>query len=505
MREYCGRRLDNDIGELGEYYTSSVIKEMIEDGHTFRGVHVEDWVCVGTPRQLQEFLIELRDKRRGHFGSFRSTSGEEIQPKKQRFCFDLDGTLVTFPDVSRDYTSVRPIESNIKLARELHAAGHTIIIQTARRMKTHGGNVAAVIADIGKLTIETLEKYDIPYDELIFGKPHADVYVDDNAIHAQEIGWLREDSTDGHEGYWEKKTLMPEPQSEMIDPRSFNTVIEVGNYIFKSGPKHIIKGELYFYENVPEKLSGYFPKLEPNDEQMIESSSPDTASFRIELIPGLTFSTLLLGKCLTKGRLLALMNVLKELHSYDGQSNCEDEPSMMYANYAPKVVARYNEHAAVYDRLGNQAAHDYKIIHKHLLSYEENDRACRVHVIHGDPVFTNIILSKTNTIKLIDMRGVLGDTCSLKGDAVYDLGKVFQSLTGYDFLLHEGKLTENDNSFLRELRREFWDFVSKNYPAVRHDDVKMVTASLYFSLIPLHAVSKRKIFFDQCHKIIDAL
>lgn len=59
----------------------------------------------------------------------------------------------------------------------------------------------------------------------------------------KEIGWLREDFADGHEGYWEKKTLMPEPQSEMIDPRSFNTVIEVGNSIFKSGPKHIIKGE----------------------------------------------------------------------------------------------------------------------------------------------------------------------------------------------------------------------------------------------------------------------
>jgi len=511
MRDYCARRLDNDIGELGEYYTSSVIKEMIDDGHTFRGLHVEDWVCVGTPRQLQDFLIALRDKKKGKFGSIRSMSGEQIEPKKQRFCFDLDGTLVTFPEISRDYTSVLPIESNIILARELHAAGHTIIIQTARRMKTHGGNVAAVIADIGKLTIETLEKFDIPYDELIFGKPHADVYVDDNAIHAQmntfkEIGWLREDRPDGHEGFWEKKTSMAEPQSEMVDPRSFNTVIEVGNSIFKAGPKEIIMGEVYFYENMPEKLSHLFPKLLPTPLSI--DVSPDNSSFCLELIPGQTFSLLLMGKCITRGRLLAALEALKGLHSYDGENGSDGvlkDPSMIYSNYAPKVESRYKAHAAVYERLGDQAARDYNIIHKHLLGYEANDRACRANVIHGDPVFTNILLSKTNTIKLIDMRGVLGDTCTLKGDAVYDLGKVYQTLTGYDFFLHQGKLTEYDNAFLRELRGIFWDFVSENYPAVRHDDVKMVTASLYFSLIPLHDVGKRSIFFDQCHKIIDAL
>ena len=63
---------------------------------------------------------------------------------------------------------------------------------------------------------------------------------------------------------------------------------------------------------------------------------------------------------------------------------------------------------------------------------------------------TNILLSKTNTITLIDMRGVLGDTCTLKGDVVYNLGKIYQTLMGYDFLLHQGELTENDNAFLKE-------------------------------------------------------
>mmetsp|Transcript_37079 Transcript_37079/g.66785 ORF Transcript_37079/g.66785 Transcript_37079/m.66785 type:complete len:702 (-) Transcript_37079:128-2233(-) len=511
LREYCAKRLDKDIGELGEYYTSSVIKEMMNDGHVFRGLHVEDFVCVGTPRQLQEFLVGLRSKKLDR-GSMKTKSVHEIQKKKQRFCFDLDGTLVSFPEVSGDYSSVRPIESNIRLAQELHAAGHCIIIQTARRMKTHGGNVAAVIADVGKLTIETLDKFQIPYDELIFGKPHADVYIDDNAIHAQintfkEIGWLRGEHVDGHEGYWEKKTLLPEPQSEMIDPRSFNTVITVGDAVLKSGPKHVILGERHFYENVPEELSGYFPKLLPSRDATSVDSCGEVSNLKTELIPGITFSTLLIGKCITTGRLLALLNVLKEMHSYKGDISEGDvklDPSLFYQNYAPKLQHRFKEHESIYNELGDDASLHYEMILEHLAGYKGNDRARRANVIHGDPVFTNILLSKSNSIKMIDMRGCLGDVLTLKGDVVYDLGKVYQSITGYDFLLHHDEISDRDCIFLDKLEEHFWAFVSENYPTVRHDDVKMITASLYFSLIPLHAKSKRHLFFEQCRKIIDS-
>lgn len=506
LREYCAKRLDMDVGELGEYYTSSVIKEMIDDGHVFKGVHVEDFVCVGTPRQLQEFLVGLRTKKLDGL-SIKTKSVEDIQKKKQRFCFDLDGTLVSFPLVARDYSTVLPIESNIRLAQELHAAGHKIIIQTARRMATHKGNVAAVIADIGKLTIETLEKFQIPYDEIIFGKPHADVYIDDNAIHAQmntfkEIGWLRAEHQDGHEGYWEKQTLMPEPQSEMVDPRDFNTVMTVGNAVFKSGPTKAISGERHFYENVPGALRDYFPNLLPNDD--VPSGFEDVLSLRTELILGETFSKLLLGKCVTRGRLVAVMKILKEMHFHNGDGdNGGMVSSLVYQNYGPKVEGRFKEYQSIYEELGGDASRCYEIIQKHLAEYKENDRAFRASVIHGDPVFTNILLTKTNTIKMIDMRGCLGDVLSLQGDAVYDLGKVLQTITGYDFLLHNNVITEKDRVFLGEIEGYFWEFVSENYPSVGHDDVKMVAASLYFSLIPLHAKSKRPIFFKQCQKILD--
>jgi hypothetical protein len=49
-------------------------------------------------------------------------------------------------------------------------------------MKTHKYNLGAVIKDIGLITLEQLNNFDIPYDEILFGKPLADFYIDDLAV-----------------------------------------------------------------------------------------------------------------------------------------------------------------------------------------------------------------------------------------------------------------------------------------------------------------------------------
>jgi capsule biosynthesis phosphatase len=106
---------------------------------------------------------------------------EHLKPSQMRFCFDLDNTLVTPPSVLRDYSTVQPIYKMINLAKKLKNDGHIIIIHTARKMLSNSHNTGAAIANIAKLTIETLDKFEIPYDELIFGKPYADIYIDDKA------------------------------------------------------------------------------------------------------------------------------------------------------------------------------------------------------------------------------------------------------------------------------------------------------------------------------------
>lgn len=98
-----------------------------------------------------------------------------------RICIDLDGVICELRKEDEKYEELKPVNGSVDKIKQLKQAGHYIIIYTARRMKTHNANTAKVIADIGKITLDWLEKYNIPYDEIMFGKPWADIYIDDNA------------------------------------------------------------------------------------------------------------------------------------------------------------------------------------------------------------------------------------------------------------------------------------------------------------------------------------
>ena len=105
-----------------------------------------------------------------------------------RFCFDLDGTLC----IGKPYTYAKPIWKRIEMVRKLKKAGHTIIISTARGMSTYEGNVGACVAAYGAMTCKQLEEWGVSYDEMHFGKPGADVYVDDKALNTLDWSSLEE-------------------------------------------------------------------------------------------------------------------------------------------------------------------------------------------------------------------------------------------------------------------------------------------------------------------------
>ncbi|HVU37085.1 MAG TPA: hypothetical protein VHC95_02015 [Opitutales bacterium] len=97
-------------------------------------------------------------------------------------CIDLDGVIADFKKEGQTYADVAPMPGAVEKVRSLKAAGHHIIIYSARHMKTCQGNAGLVVARIGGMTLDWLKRHDIPYDEIFFGKPWADVYIDDNAI-----------------------------------------------------------------------------------------------------------------------------------------------------------------------------------------------------------------------------------------------------------------------------------------------------------------------------------
>jgi len=100
-------------------------------------------------------------------------------------CIDLDGVIADFKKEGQTYADCEPIAGAVQKVKSLKSQGHRIILYTARHMKTCQGNVGLVVARVGGITIDWLQRHDVPYDEIFFGKPWADIYIDDNAFRFQ--------------------------------------------------------------------------------------------------------------------------------------------------------------------------------------------------------------------------------------------------------------------------------------------------------------------------------
>ena len=110
--------------------------------------------------------------------------------EKMRIVFDLDGVICELKKPSESYADVIPKNDVIEKMKEVKEDGHYLIIHTGRHMRTCDGDVSKVIEKIGKITEDWLEKWKVPYDELIFGKPYADMYIDDLGIEFSTKGKL---------------------------------------------------------------------------------------------------------------------------------------------------------------------------------------------------------------------------------------------------------------------------------------------------------------------------
>lgn len=99
-----------------------------------------------------------------------------------RICIDLDGVICELKKGNESYADLNPVPGSVDNIKHLKNEGHYIIIHTARRMKTHKSNKGRLLKDVGKITLDWLEKYNVEYDEIYFGKPWANVYIDDNAF-----------------------------------------------------------------------------------------------------------------------------------------------------------------------------------------------------------------------------------------------------------------------------------------------------------------------------------
>lgn len=104
--------------------------------------------------------------------------------------FDIDGTLCRDKKQNQTYLEVEPKEEILKKLIDYRQKNFYIILYTSRQMRTYQGNLGKINANTAKTLFEWLDKYNIPYDEVHFGKPWCGkngFYVDDKAIRPTEF------------------------------------------------------------------------------------------------------------------------------------------------------------------------------------------------------------------------------------------------------------------------------------------------------------------------------
>ena len=142
----------NNISNVeGEIYVSHIIFEMLLSGSKFSGVEASEFLDWGTIEDWNNY-------------------------KSQYKCLfiDIDGTIITnsskhFPPYIGDGN---PLKENINLLKELYKRGKTYIILTTSRS-----------SDFKEKTINELNKYGVPYDQLIMDLPHCQrVLINDYSL-----------------------------------------------------------------------------------------------------------------------------------------------------------------------------------------------------------------------------------------------------------------------------------------------------------------------------------
>ena len=106
------------------------------------------------------------------------------------FVFDIDGTLCPIKGKNERYEDLVPYPEMIDKLRYYKNNGAKIVLYTSRNMNSYNGNIGLINKHTAAVLSKWLEKWDIPYDEIVYGKVwpgHKGFYVDDRTIRPDEF------------------------------------------------------------------------------------------------------------------------------------------------------------------------------------------------------------------------------------------------------------------------------------------------------------------------------
>ncbi len=131
-------------------YISHIIYAMLLDGNRFMALETCLFIDWGTKEDWFEYLRTQRE--------FRA------------IVMDVDLTICE-KDLGKPYSDLKPREDVVKRLRKYRKSGFYIILHTGRNMKTYNCNLGQINANTAPTLLAWLKKYDIPYDEIYYGKP----------------------------------------------------------------------------------------------------------------------------------------------------------------------------------------------------------------------------------------------------------------------------------------------------------------------------------------------
>ena len=108
--------------------------------------------------------------------------------KEVTLVFDIDGTICPIKRKEEDYADLIPDNEILDKIKYYKNEGAKIVLYTSRN--SYKGNVGLINANTAPVLLKWLKKWDIPYDEIVFGKiwpGHKGFYIDDRSIRPDEF------------------------------------------------------------------------------------------------------------------------------------------------------------------------------------------------------------------------------------------------------------------------------------------------------------------------------
>lgn len=110
--------------------------------------------------------------------------------KYDSIIIDIDGTLCPLKENDLHYDDLIPSQKIVDKIIEYKKDGFTIVLFTSRNMRTYDGNIGLINKNTAVQLSEWLNKWDVPYDQIIYGKPwpgELGFYVDDRSVRPKEF------------------------------------------------------------------------------------------------------------------------------------------------------------------------------------------------------------------------------------------------------------------------------------------------------------------------------